>query len=125
MISQQESFDVVTLRATSERGVLTDGPSEIDVLQESLETYRTKYKQEKECKKEWKRVRLFLSFESASTNVPQSFQESKKRASEVEAQNKELVRKSKSREPSVNVRPLSWSYPSSPLNLLRAQMTHG
>jgi len=38
-------------------GVLTDGPSEADVLLESLETFRTKYKQEKESKKEWKRVR--------------------------------------------------------------------
>ena len=43
--------------------MLTDGPSEADVLLESLETFRTKYKQEKESKKEWKRVRpLFLFF---------------------------------------------------------------
>ena len=51
-------------------GVLTDGPSEVDVLQESLETYRTKYKQEKSSKKEWKRVRLSFVLVSASTDIP-------------------------------------------------------
>ncbi|KIM38685.1 hypothetical protein M413DRAFT_240404 [Hebeloma cylindrosporum] len=83
---KKEPSDFVTLRATSEKSVLTDATWEVDTLQGSLETYRAKYKQEKQSKKEWKR----------------SFQESEKRASEVEAQNEELVRKSKSREPSVN-----------------------
>ena len=56
-------------RATIERGVLTDGPSAVDTLQESLETYRTKYKQEKESKKEWKRVRPLFAVASALDDV--------------------------------------------------------
>jgi hypothetical protein len=70
IILQQESSDVVTLRATSEKGVLTDGPSEVDVIQESLESYRKKYKEEKESKKEWKRVRLFFLFAFSFASAP-------------------------------------------------------